>query len=78
MNKNPSSILKLSRRSINETPRSSARLILNGNRSDENFENNLLSDDNVRAPYAGPIFDAARYLKRVTVTFRGLLKDKLW
>eukprot|EP00347_Sterkiella_histriomuscorum_P010441 403376284 len=28
--------------------------------------------------HAGPILDAQRYLKRVTVTFRGLIKDKYW
>lgn len=26
----------------------------------------------------GPILDAQRYLKRVTVTFRGLIKEKYW
>ena len=29
-------------------------------------------------PYEGPIFEANRYLKKVTVTFRGLVRDKLW
>jgi len=29
-------------------------------------------------PYEGPIFEANRYVKRVTVTFRGLLREKLW
>ena len=28
--------------------------------------------------YEGPIFEANRYLKRVTVTFRGLLRERLW
>lgn len=29
-------------------------------------------------PYEGPIFEANRYLKKVTVTFRGLLRERLW
>lgn len=35
-------------------------------------------DDYEKRYNAGPILDAQRYLKRVTVTFRGLIKEKFW
>ncbi len=37
-----------------------------------------MEDEDRPAPYEGPIFEANRYLKKVTVTFRGLISDKLW
>ena len=40
--------------------------------SDEEGTSILLNKPLV--PYEGPIFEANRYLKRVTVTFRGLLR----
>ena len=62
---------------INET-----RSINNGNPIIINLNERSSSKKNSPTksvkPYEGPIFEANRYLKKVTVTFKGLVKDKLW